>query len=368
MARRAGKLFDEGSEVVLRHYASLLDALECGALLLHRGGRIVYMNRRLCDMLLRSCGELIGRPLIDLYSERLARDFVQDALDHFGESLQREFFMPRSDGVNIPVMVAGRLLRGQPPFSHHGIITVIDITPLKNAQREVQERYHDIASLTDTVLEQAVELKRHSARLEQRVHERTLELHRANMESIYMLAVASEAKDEFTGAHVRRIEHLTRQLALELGLAERDAEDLGHSSILHDVGKIHVPDHVLRKPGALTDDEWTIMREHTTSGERILSREPFFNTARSIARSHHENWNGSGYPDGRKADDIPLAARIVRVADVYDALTTVRPYKPAWSADDAAQHIERESGVLFDPKVVSAFLNLFRAHRLNQTT
>lgn len=181
-----------------------------------------------------------------------------------------------------------------------------------------------------------------------------------------MLAIASEAKDEDTGAHVRRIERLTRLLALELGLNERDAERIGYSSILHDVGKIHVPDHILQKPGPLNDDEWKTMREHTTFGERILSREPFFDLARSIARSHHENWNGSGYPDNLAAASIPLAARIVRVADVYDALTTARPYKKPWSAHDAATYIENERGKLFDPDVASAFLSLFRSRRIDE--
>src|SRR5262249_3768414 len=120
------------------------------------------------------------------------------------------------------------------------------------------------------------------------------------------------------------------------GLSTQEAERLGYSAILHDVGKIQVPDEILRKPTALTQDEWQIMRQHTITGERILSREPFFEDARNIARSHHENWDGSGYPDGRAASTIPLAARIVRVADVFDALTSTRPYKQAWSPEQAA--------------------------------
>jgi len=351
-------------ELVLCQIASLLDSLECGALLLHRSGRIAHANCRLCDMMKRACGDLVGTTLFELYPSGEARETVQYAMEHFSEARQQEFYVPRPDGAHVPVIVAGRLLQGDPPLSDHRIITVIDISHQKNVERELQERYRDITSLSDTVLDQAMELKRHTDELERRVRQRTLELHKANMEAIYMLAIASEAKDEDTGAHVRRIERLTRVLALELGMPEREADRVGYSAILHDVGKIHVPDHILQKPGPLSDDEWKVMREHTTFGERILSREPFFETARSIARSHHENWDGSGYPDNSKAAEIPLPARIVRVADVYDALTMARPYKRAWSAPDAARHIEQQRGALFDPDVASAFLTLFRSRRL----
>ena len=136
---------------------------------------------------------------------------------------------------------------------------------------------------------------------------------------------------------------------------------MGYSAILHDVGKIHVPDAILRKPAALSEDEWQTMRQHPIVGERILSREPFFDVARSIARSHHENWDGSGYPDGLRATKIPLAARIVHVVDVYDALTTARPYKQAWSHAEAEAAIERDTEIMFDPDVVRSFLGL--AHR-----
>ena len=139
---------------------------------------------------------------------------------------------------------------------------------------------------------------------------------------------------------------------------------MAYSSILHDVGKIHVPDHVLRKPGKLNEDEWVVMREHTVAGERILSRKPFFNTARSIARSHHENWDGSGYPDGLNSTKIPLAARVVHIVDVYDALTSVRPYKQAWTASDAIKEIEDHQARSFDPDLVRAFLRLAHSGRM----
>src|SRR5206468_3740819 len=135
---------------------------------------------------------------------------------------------------------------------------------------------------------------------------RTAERHEANMDAIYMLAVASESKDEDTGAHVRRLERYSRTLARELGFGEREAETVGYSAILHDIGKIHVPDHILKKPGPLTDDERRVIQEHTLAGEHILSVKPFFHMARRIARHHHENWDGSGYPDRAAGADIPV--------------------------------------------------------------
>jgi putative two-component system response regulator len=178
------------------------------------------------------------------------------------------------------------------------------------------------------------------------------------MDAIYMLAVASESKDEDTGRHVRRIQHYTHAIARELGFDDIAAERIGHSAILHDVGKIHVPDHILKKPGPLTEDERRIVKEHTTAGERILSSRPFFELARKIARSHHENWDGSGYPDNAGGQEIPVEARIVHLADVYDALTTPRVYKRAWTEADAAGVIKESRGIMFDPEVVGAFDSL----------
>ncbi|MBK8267629.1 MAG: HD domain-containing protein [Planctomycetes bacterium] len=128
--------------------------------------------------------------------------------------------------------------------------------------------------------------------------------------------------------------------------------------MLHEVGKMVVPDAVLKKPGALTSEERRVIESHTIAGERILSEKPFFEVARHIARSHHENWDGSGYPDGLKAGAIPLAARLVRLVDVYDALLSPRVYKPAWSRDDAMATIRKSGGSLFDPEIVKAFLRI----------
>jgi HD-GYP domain-containing protein (c-di-GMP phosphodiesterase class II) len=223
------------------------------------------------------------------------------------------------------------------------------------AEKNLKEQYDIIAKLSTNVMNSAMDLKHDNEVLEVRVRERTRELTEANIDAIYMLAIASEAKDEDTGAHVKRIFRLTRQIASALGMNDRQAEDLAYASVLHDVGKIHVPDQILKKPGPLTNEEWTIMREHTIVGERILSDKPFFHHARKIARSHHENWDGSGYPDATRGDAIPMEARIVHLADVYDALTSPRVYKAAWSQSEAMDFIRESSGHMFDPKIVQVF-------------
>ena len=229
---------------------------------------------------------------------------------------------------------------------------------LQEAERSIKEQYDIIANLSNTVMSSALDLKDYSKVLEQRVRERTRQLSEAQLDTIYMLAVASEAKDDDTGQHVRRIEQLTRSLASELGMDETEADSVGHAAILHDVGKIHVPDQILRKPGKLTADELATMQEHTVVGERILGDKPFFAPARRVARSHHENWDGSGYPDGARGGEIAVEARIVHLADVYDALVSPRVYKAAWTQRQAAEFIVEASGQMFDPELVRAFTHV----------
>ncbi len=182
------------------------------------------------------------------------------------------------------------------------------------------------------------------------------QVHTVERDAIIMLAQAAEAKDDDTGEHVQRLGQIARRICIGLGLEDRLVEEIGFFSMVHDVGKIHVPDCILKKPGPLTDEEWDIMRQHTVYGERILVDRPIYGIARQIARSHHERWDGKGYPDGLKGRAIPIAARIVAVADVFDALTHERPYKAAWPVAQAVEEIRNQSGAAFDPQVVRAFL------------
>jgi len=193
--------------------------------------------------------------------------------------------------------------------------------------------------------------------LEQRVEERTSDLELARFETLDRLALAAEFRDDTTGQHTLRVSHMAAALALRLGYEMTELPLFARAAALHDVGKIGVADHILLKPGRLIDSERDLMRAHTVIGARILSGSQFetLQLAADIAMSHHERWDGFGYPRRLVGSDIPIAGRIVAVADVFDALVNERPYKPAWSVRAATSEIERQAGLQFDPDVVAAF-------------
>lgn len=221
-----------------------------------------------------------------------------------------------------------------------------------------------VKALYGDLKEANLTLARFNETLERRVKERTMELKNANMDAIFSLATAAEAKDTDTAVHINRIQSYSHALALKLGMGADEAEEIGYSSIMHDVGKIAIPDHILKKTGKLTGEEYEIMKTHTIHGEKILSERPFFSMARKIARAHHEKWNGAGYPDGLAGKDIPLAARIVAVADVFDSLTSRRPYKDAWTMEAAIKEIIKLSGTHFDPVMVKAWVEMYDSHHI----
>jgi putative two-component system response regulator len=196
--------------------------------------------------------------------------------------------------------------------------------------------------------------------LEHRVQERTFELERARFEALDRLALAAEYRDDATREHPLRVARMTELLARAVGIDRRAAREMGSASILHDIGKIAIPDNILLKPGSLEPDERTVMETHAAVGASLLggSQSVLLQLAEQIAISHHEWWNGAGYPAGTVGDAIPLAGRIVAVADVFDALTHERPYKQAWPIDRAVAEIVAGSGTHFDPSLVAAFEGL----------
>lgn len=196
--------------------------------------------------------------------------------------------------------------------------------------------------------------------LESRVRERTRELEEAHLETLDRLARAAEYRDDNTGRHIQRVGHMSALLAEHLGFPERTVGLMRRAAPLHDVGKIGVPDQVLLKPGKLTVEEFEIVKAHTVIGSSILSgsSSEVLSYAEEIARSHHERWDGGGYPAGLAAEAIPMSGRVVAVVDVFDALTHERPYKRAWSVEDALEEIRSQSGRQFDPDVVAVFLRL----------
>lgn len=185
-------------------------------------------------------------------------------------------------------------------------------------------------------------------------------------DAVTMLSFACEGKDEETSLHVHRVQLYTEVLAREMGFADDDASHLGIMSILHDIGKLNIPDAILKKPGKLDENEWCVMKKHSESGVRILGSNQFYSLAREIAKSHHENWDGTGYPTGLKGEEIPLSARIVKVADVFDALTSRRPYKEPWPVERAVGHLREQAGFQFDPKIIEAFLRLLKMGTIGQ--
>lgn len=203
-------------------------------------------------------------------------------------------------------------------------------------------------------------LLRHNETLEEMVDIRTRELEVARVQILERLAIAAEYHDPETGAHTRRVGEDCERIAAALGLSYETVERIRCSAPLHDVGKIGVHDSILRKPGPLTNEEYEAMKMHTVIGQQILSGSgiPLLDMAADIALSHHECWDGSGYPYGISGEQISLAARIVAVADVFDSLTHERPYKSAWANFDALKEIEALVGTKFDPRVVKAFMRV----------
>ena len=169
---------------------------------------------------------------------------------------------------------------------------------------------------------------------------------------------ALDLRDKETEGHTQRVTTLTDELAHEIGIPKTEIVHIRRGALLHDIGKMGVPDRILLKPDKLTDEEWVIMRQHPVYAYNLLSPIEFLNPALNIPRYHHEKWDGSGYPDGLKGKQIPLDARIFAVADVFDALTSDRPYRPGWARDKAISYIQEQSGSHFDPKVVKAFMKL----------
>lgn len=216
-----------------------------------------------------------------------------------------------------------------------------------------------VPSLLRTRVRTHVSLHRQQIILEQIVKARTTELLETRLEIIRRLGRAAEYRDNETGMHVLRMSQICRTIALASGMEEDRAELLLQASPMHDIGKLGVPDRILLKPGKLDSEEWEVMKRHPTIGAEIIGEHPseLLVLARMVAHRHHERWDGRGYPDGLQGEAIPVEARIVALADVFDALLSVRPYKPAWTIEKALYHIREQSGQHFEPRLVTAFIS-----------
>lgn len=199
----------------------------------------------------------------------------------------------------------------------------------------------------------------HASWLADEVRKATREIIVRERETVFRLSKAAEYRDPETGAHILRMAHYSMIIARELGLSEEDQQLILEAAPMHDIGKVGIPDKILLKPGRLDPEEFEIMKQHAMFGYDLLqgSSSRLLKAGAEIARGHHEKFDGSGYPRGLKGEDIPIFSRIVAVADVFDALTSERPYKKAWEVADAVQFLKNGSGSHFDPACVQAFLN-----------
>ena len=210
-------------------------------------------------------------------------------------------------------------------------------------------------------------ITKENAILDERVRQRTAELeaahqqlHESRLQVVRRLGRAAEFRDNETGLHIIRMSKMAALIAKAAGMSDEDCDLLLNAAPMHDIGKIGIPDHILLKPGNFEPDEWEIMKTHAQIGADILSGDdmPLLNMASDIALTHHEHWDGKGYPNGLKGEEIPLVGRITALADVFDALTSVRPYKKAWSVEDSVALVKSESGKQFEPVLVEHFLSI----------
>ena len=222
-------------------------------------------------------------------------------------------------------------------------------------ERQATRYAEDLATLLRLERERRRELER-SLVAEQNAN---VELRRTGLQGVSHILMAVSLKDLTTGQHLLRVRKFVEAIGAELGLSSATVEEFGYSSVLHDVGKIQTPDDILGAPHELSVDQFDVMKQHCIDGEAMLGDAKFFATGRAVAREHHERWDGAGYPDNKRGEQISLAARIVAVADVYDALTSKRSYKEAWSPERGLAAIQAESGKHFDPGVVAAFVALY---------
>jgi putative two-component system response regulator len=222
------------------------------------------------------------------------------------------------------------------------------------------DRYEVMARIRNQLEAQLLyrKVRMQNESLEQTVLARTQELMETRLEIVRRLGKACEFRDNETGAHIERMSRYSYVLALRAGLSNKHAEKILNASPMHDVGKIGIPDAILLKPGKLMPEEFDVIKKHPAIGEHILSGSdsPLIQLAEMIAHTHHEKWDGSGYPRGLRGEEIPIEGRITAIADVFDALTAIRPYKKAWDVNEAADFILKNAGTHFDPALAALFI------------
>ncbi len=307
---------------------------------------------------------------IDVLSEVL-RPFYKVRAALSGEkALSIAVANPKPDMILLDVMMPGmdgletcRRLKSNPATTSIPVIFVTAMSEEQDEERGLQMGAVDYVtkpispSIVLARVKTHLALYRHNVELEKKVQERTEEVAQTRFEIIRRLGRAAEFRDNETGLHVIRMSHYSRIIAQAYSGYGEWSELVFNSAPMHDVGKIGVPDGILLKPGQLSPEEWEIMRQHPEIGANILGNNTHELMAMSceIAMYHHEKWDGSGYPAKLIGENIPVSARVIAIADVFDALTTERPYKKSWTVSDAVQFVNDQSGKHFDPKLLECF-------------
>jgi two-component system response regulator RpfG len=298
-------------------------------------------------------------------------DAVVWATRHIADLVLVDYMMPEMDGIEFV-----KRLRALPGYEHVPIVmvTVHDDRKVRYAAldagitdfltkpvdaRECLARCRNLLTLR----RQQLALEDRRRLLEHMVEDATREVREREKETLLRLARAGEFRDEETGYHLIRMSRYSRLIAHALSLGDDEVETVELAAPLHDIGKIGIPDGILLKPAKLDDGEWDVMRRHPVIGHEILkgSASKYVRMGALIALGHHEKYDGSGYPNGLVGDHIPLCARIVAIADVYDALTSVRPYKSAWTSERAFEYVAAQAGRHFDPRLADAFAGMKKA-------
>lgn len=342
-------------------------------------GRILVVDdeatmRRLLEKLLRMEG-------YDVSLASSGEQALSELLKHGADTVLLDMRMPGMTGLDVC-----RQIRNHPRSLHTPVVFITAVNDRELRRKGMEAGADDFLSKPFDEVEllarirNCVRVKRYYDNIEQQkeqlevaVRDRTaalneaiakltqsqLDLRNSQEETIYRLSRAAEFRDDETGQHLQRMSRYCQLIAQRIGLDEATCELLRIASPMHDVGKLGIPDRILLKPGKLTPDEFTIMKGHAEIGYRILvgSNATPLKMAATIAHTHHEKWDGNGYPRGLKGEDIPLHGRIAAIADVFDALTSARPYKPAWALEDALQLMRTNRGTHFDPTLVDVFFD-----------
>ncbi|MDH5525386.1 MAG: two-component system response regulator [Desulfobulbaceae bacterium] len=323
------------------------------------------INRRLLEAMLTPLGH-------EVFLAGNGLECLTEVEKHKPDLILLDVMMPQMDGFETVAK-----LKGNPATKAIPVVMITALTEIHERIKALEHGADDFLSkpVNDLELRARINsllnvkayhdhLKNHQLELEAEVERRTEELReafatikRASLETIYRLARAAEFRDDDTGEHIIRIGHFSAAIAKQMGLSSEDVENIFYAAPMHDVGKIATPDAILRKPGKLDENEWQIMRQHSKQGALILegSDSELLRVAEVIALTHHEKWDGSGYPRGLAKEEIPIAGRITAIADVFDALTSKRPYKEPFPVEKSFAIIKEGKGSHFDPEAVEAF-------------